>query len=153
MLKLDLSLAPKWVDVGSGVRLFCTACTSTILAEARGAADVMAAAETGNQILVSHLFARHVARLVVRDWEGVGDAQGNAAPVTEDYVLALMEARQSIAERFAMNFVQPYLQAELEKNGSAASPNGTSAPAGRNTAAPATGSAKTARGTSTGRKR
>jgi hypothetical protein len=152
MLKLDLILAPRWVEVAPGVRLHCAPCTSSVLAEARGAPDVMAASEMGNPILVSHLFSRHVARLVVVAWEGVGDAEGNPVVPTAEYVQALFERHQPIAERFAIEFLGPVLTMESEKNGSAVSPNGTSA-AGRNTAPTAAHLARTARAGSTGRKR
>lgn len=152
MLKLDLSLAPKWIDVGSGVRLFCAPCTAGVMADARGSAGVIEAHAADNAALVTHRLAKRVAQLVIQSWEGVGDLDGNLVEPSPAWIEALFEARGSIVDAFLEAVLLPAMRIETEKNVSGPSPSGTSA-AGQTTAVPATGSATTVRATSTGRKR
>lgn len=116
MLRLKLSLAPEWVEVAGGVRLFCAPCTTSVLAEARGSAEVQAVVPAGNAALISHLVAKRVAHLVVRDWEGVGDVEGNPVPVEPDWIEALFEADHRISDRFLAQVVTPALEVDAEKN-------------------------------------
>jgi hypothetical protein len=79
--------------------------------------------------------AKALARLVVLDWEGVGDEAGEPLPVTPEGIDALLDILP-LFEAFQLRYVSKGLLLEQEKNGSAPSPNGTSAGA-TGTAAPA----------------
>ncbi len=70
--------------------------------------------------------AKALARLVVLEWEGVGDAEGNPVPVTPEGIDALLDILP-IFEAFQVRYVSKGLLLEAEKNGSAPSPNGISA--------------------------
>lgn len=144
MLRLSLTLSPQWVEMLPGVRLHCAPMTASVLAEARGAVDWQAAATAGNVPLATHLMARRVAQLLVLDWDGVGDMDGNPVEPLEDWIAALFDARKDMADRFFTKVVQPFLTLDAEKNGSGPLPNGTSAEGQTTTAVPAPGSATTA---------
>ena len=58
-------------------------------------------------------------------WEGVGDADGNPAPVTPDN-LRLFLADPLRFDRLDEAYVRPFVLRELEKNGLSPSPNGIS---------------------------
>lgn len=141
MLKLSLTLAPQWVEMLPGVRLYCAALTGSVLAEARGDAGWQAAAEAGNVPLATHLMARRVAQLLTLDWDGVGDLDGNPVEPTPAWIAALFDARKDVADRFFTAVVQPFLVLDAEKNVSGPLPSGTSAEGQTSTAVPATGSA------------
>ena len=89
------------------------------------------------------IFGKVLADRAILDWEGVGDADGNATPVTPEGIAALLDV-WPIFERFQMDYVAEGLELEAEKNASAPSPTGSTAGA-KATARPAKGAAKAAR--------
>lgn len=70
--------------------------------------------------------AKALARLVVEDWEGVGDADGNPVPVNPEGIDALLDILP-LFEAFQLRYVSKGLLLDEEKNGSAPLPNGISA--------------------------
>jgi hypothetical protein len=57
-----------------------------------------------------------LARLAVLDWEGVGDAAGNATPLTPEGIDALIDL-WPIASAFESAYLGPALLLNEEKNG------------------------------------
>jgi hypothetical protein len=60
------------------------------------------------------------------EWEGIGDAEGNALAVTPESV-ELFIANADTFEAAHLHYVSPWIDRDREKNVSAASSNGTSA--------------------------
>jgi len=89
------------------------------------------------------VMAKAVARIAIKDWEGVGDAKGKPAAVTPAGIDALLEV-WPIFEAFQTKYVNSGFLLEQEKNVSAPLPTGSSAGA-QATAKPARGRARTAR--------
>ena len=88
------------------------------------------------------VFAAALARRAVIDWEGVGDADGNPLPVSDEGIDALLSL-WPIFEAFNLHYVSRGMLLDAEKNGSAPSPTGISAGATA-TARPAKRNARTA---------
>uniref|UniRef100_UPI0035B398EA hypothetical protein n=1 Tax=Paenirhodobacter enshiensis TaxID=1105367 RepID=UPI0035B398EA len=152
MLRINLDRGPRWFDLGHGVRLQVDPVTALIVSAARQDAEVQSldpASVSQEQLGIA--MSRAIARRVIRDWEGVGDADGAALPVSDGAVDALLDVWE-LFERFQALVIAPAMLVDQEKNVSAPSPNGTTA-AAKTTAAPAKGAAKRARRKSTPRKR
>lgn len=156
MLRLELARKARWIDLGHGVRLEVEPLTTAVMASARRDSAVAASfaesreaqeagggGEPGARDEVGIAMAKAVARRVVTAWEGVGDADGNPVDVTPDGLDALLDL-WPIFEAFQERYLAAGFLLESEKNGSALSPNGTSAGA-TDTARPAKGRARTAR--------
>lgn len=143
MLRLDLSAAPKWLDLGSGLRLQVLPVTTAIMVAARNDPAVEALSDTASKEEQALVMAKAVARRVLTGWEGVGDASGNPVPVTPEGIDALLDI-WPIFEAFQTRILAPHLMLEQEKNVSSPSPTGTSAGA-TPTAKPAKARARTAR--------
>ena len=135
MIRLDLSREPRWLDLGHGVRLRVAPLTTSLMAAARSDAAVTALAESASNETIAVTMAKVLARLVVLDWEGVGDAAGEPVPVSPEGIEALLDILP-LFEAFQLGYVAKGLLLEEEKNASAPSANGTSAGA-TGTAAPA----------------
>lgn len=158
MLRLDLANAPRWLELVPGVRVEVAPVTTSVIARAQqdvalrfkpqatdatdDAADDAGTAETTSDAVFRVEMVKAVARASILAWEGIGDAAGNPLPVTDAGVDALIELRP-LYLAFEAAIVLPALVLVTEGNGSALSPNGTSA-AGARTARHATGSAPTA---------
>ena len=134
MLRLRLSTVPEWLDLGNGVRLCVLPLTTAIMMAARkdaqgqielpdGADPDLADIDTDS---VGLAMAKAVARIVLTDWEGVGDADGNAVPVSPEAIDALLDI-WPIFEAFQTVYVAKGLLLDAEKNGSSPLPNGRSA--------------------------
>lgn len=119
MLKLNLSPDPVWHDLGYGVRVLCRPVTSPVMAAIRQDPEfVLPDGEDEERDLHEEAasFARIVARAVIEDWEGVGDAEGHAkAEVTPENIDALMDVWQ-ISDAFQAQVVAPAFLLEQEKN-------------------------------------
>jgi hypothetical protein len=96
------------------------------MAAARSDASVTALPEGASNETIAVTMAKALARLVVLDWEGVGDAAGEPVPVTPEGIDALLDILP-LFEAFQLRYVSKGLLLEQEKNVSAPSPNGTSA--------------------------
>ena len=143
MLRLDLTSEPRWLDLGHGVRLRVAPLTTALMVASRSDAAVEALSDAATDEERALVFAKAIARRAVTDWEGVGDADGNAAPLTPEGIDALLEV-WPIFEAFQAVYVSKGLLLDAGKNVSALSPTGTSAGATA-TARPAGKRARTAR--------
>lgn len=121
MLRLNLSTAPHWLDLGHGVRLLVEPLTTAIMLAARSDPAILDAtieaegdAAQSNDDL-ARIVAKAVARIVVQDWEGVGDADGTPLPLTPEGIDALLEI-WPIFEAFQTNYIAGALILEQEKN-------------------------------------
>ena len=121
MLRLRLSTEPEWLDLGHGVRLFVEPLTTAVMLAARSDPTIMAA--TQNQEIedsasnddLARIVAKAVARIVVQDWDGVGDAEGEPLPVTPDGIDALLEI-WPIFEAVQTRYIAGALILDAEKN-------------------------------------
>lgn len=143
MIRLDLSTKPRWLDLGSGLRLHVLPVTTAIMVAARNDPAVEALPEGASQEQMAVVMAKAVARRVVMDWEGVGDADGKPVVVTPEGIDALLDI-WPVFEAFQTRCLAPHLMLEAEKNVSSPLPSGTSAGA-KATARPAKARARTAR--------
>ena len=119
MLRLNLSTEPRWLDLGHGVRLLVEPLTTAIMLAARSdptivAAAVDAEANASNDDL-ARIVAKAVARIVVKDWDGVGDENGKPLPLTPEGIDALLEL-WPIFEAFQTNYIAGALILDAEKN-------------------------------------
>lgn len=126
MIRLDLSSAPKWLDLGAGLRLHVLPVTTAIMVAARNDPAVEALPDEASREEQALVMAKAVARRVVTGWQGVGDAKGNAVPVTPGGIDALLDI-WPVFEAFQAHCLAPHLMLDMEKNASAPSPTGTSA--------------------------
>jgi hypothetical protein len=142
MLTLDLTNAPFWCDLVPGVRVKLRPLTTALMVAARSdqaIADLPKEARTEQAALA---MAKALARSAILDWEGIGDAEGNAIAVTPDAVDALLDI-WPIFEAFQSHYVAKGLLLDAEKNASSPVPSGSSAGATA-TAQPVNPSAPTA---------
>jgi hypothetical protein len=143
MLRLDLTVEPRWLDLAHGVRLRVAPLTTAVMVAARSDPALEALPENASDEERALVFAKAIARIAVCDWEGVGDADGTPVPVTPVGIDALLEV-WPIFEAFQAVYVTKGLLLDEEKNVSAPSPTGTSAGA-TSTARPAGKRARTVR--------
>ena len=125
MLRLNLSSEPEWLDLGHGVRLMVDPLSTAvmmaarsdpgIIAVARASADLEEATDPGRNDQIAVIVAKAVARIVVKDWEGVGDADGNPIKPTPDGIDALLDI-WPIFEAFQTEYIAGALILEQEKN-------------------------------------
>ena len=135
MIRLDLSREPRWLDLGHGVRLRVGPLTTSLMAAARSDPAVTALPDGASNETIAVAMAKALARLVVLDWEGVGDADGNPIDPSPEAIDALLDIWPAF-EAFQTSYVAKALLLDAEKNGSAPLPTGPSAGA-RATARPA----------------
>ena len=119
MLRLNLSNEPRWLDLGHGVRLLVEPLTTAIMLAARSDPTIIAAAgdaegSASNDDL-ARIVAKAVARIVVKDWDGVGDEDGKPLPLTDDGIDALLEL-WPIFEAFQTKYIAGALILDAEKN-------------------------------------
>jgi hypothetical protein len=126
MLRLNLARDPYWLELGQGVRVQVAPLSTALMVAARSDPALRAVPDGTSDDEMAMVFARAIAQRAVLDWEGVGDAEGNAAPLTPDGITALLDI-WPIFERFQMDYVAKGLELELEKNASAPSPTGSTA--------------------------
>lgn len=135
MLRLDILSQPRWLDLGHGVRLFVEPLTTAVMLAARSDPSILAAtadikvidawttadddvtqSETApSNDDLARIVAKAVARIVVHDWEGVGDAEGKPLSVTPDGIDALLEI-WPIFEAFQTRYIAGALILDAEKN-------------------------------------
>ena len=119
MLRLNLSNEPRWLDLGHGVRLLVAPLTTALMLAARSDPAIVAAAgdaegSASNDDL-ARIVAKAVARIVVKDWEGVGDEDGILLPLTPDGIDALLEL-WPIFDAFPTRYIAGALILDAEKN-------------------------------------
>lgn len=112
MIRLDLKREPYWLDLAHGVRLHVRPITTAFVMAARVQAmkDAEDDAATRSAALLKNL-----AQLAVIGWEGVGDTDGNPAPVSPEAIAALLDL-WPIADAFERLYLGPALVLEQEKN-------------------------------------
>ena len=121
MLRLNLSNEPSWLDLGHGVRLLAEPLTTAVMLAARSDPAILAATQvaegedTPSNDDLARIVAKAVARIVVHDWEGVGDAEGKPLSVTPDGIDALLEI-WPIFEAFQTKYIAGALILDAEKN-------------------------------------
>jgi hypothetical protein len=119
MLQLNLSTDPQWLDLGHGVGLLVEPLTTAIMLAARSDPAIVAAAtdaetNASNDDL-ARIVAKAVARIVVKDWEGVGDEDDKPLPLTPEGIDALLEL-WPIFEAFQTKYIAGALILDAEKN-------------------------------------
>ena len=119
MLRLNLSIEPQWLDLGHGVRLLVEPLTTAIMLAARSDPAIVAAATDAETSAsnddLARIVAKAVARIVVKDWEGVGDEDGKPMPLTPEGIDALLEL-WPIFEAFQTKYIAGELILDAEKN-------------------------------------
>ena len=143
MLTLDLTNAPRWHELVSGVRVQLRPLTTALMVATRSDSAVEDLPEDASDEERAVAFARALARRAVLAWEGVGDADGNPIKASPEAIDALLDV-WPIFEAFQLTYVTKGLLLEQEKNASAPLPSGPSAGAS-DTARDAKVRARTAR--------
>ena len=119
MLRLNLSNEPRWLDLGYRVRLLVEPLTTAIMLAARSDPTIVAAAaeadNTSSNDDLARIVAKAVARIVVKDWEGVGNEDGKPLPLTPEGIDALLEL-WPIFEAFQTKYIAGALILDGEKN-------------------------------------
>jgi hypothetical protein len=121
MLRLNLSNEPRWLDLGHGVRLLVEPLTTAVMLAARSDPAILAATQVAegdgaaSNDDLARIVAKAVAKIVVKDWEGVGDAEDNPLPVTSNGIDALLEL-WPIFEAFQTRYIAGALILDAEKN-------------------------------------
>ena len=119
MLRLNLSAEPHWLDLGYGVRLLVEPLTTAIMLAARSDPTIVAAAtdaeDSASNDDLARIVAKAVARIVVKDWDGVGNEEGEPLPLTPDGMDALLEL-WPIFEAFQSKYIAGALILDAEKN-------------------------------------
>lgn len=112
MITLNLKRESYWIDLLPGLRLFVRPATTAIIMAARAAAlKEIIESETER----GAAFIKNLALAAVADWEGVGDYEGNPAPVTPENVAGLLDL-WPVSEAFERLYLTPALLLEQEKN-------------------------------------
>ena len=101
------------------MRLLVEPLTTAIMLAARSDPTIVAAAavaesSTSNDDLAL-IVAKAVARIVIKDWDGVGDEDGKPLPLTPDGIDALLEL-WPIFEAFQTKYIAGALILDAEKN-------------------------------------
>ena len=126
MLRLNLSRAPCWLDLGLGVRVRVEPLTTALMVAARSDPTVRSLPKGTSDDETAVVFGKALAERAILDWEGVGDADGKPTPVTPEAIAALLDI-WPIFEKFQMDYVAKGLELDAEKNASAPSPTGFTA--------------------------
>jgi hypothetical protein len=143
MIRLDLSPEPQWLDLGHDVRLKLLPLTTALMVATRADPAVQDLDPDSSNDARAAIFAGALARHAVVDWDGVGDADGNPLPVSDEGIDALLSL-WPIFEAFNLHYVSRGMLLDAEKNAFAPLPTGTSVGATA-TARPVEASAPTAR--------
>ena len=142
MLTLDLCSAPSWCELLPGLRVKLRPLTTALMVVSRADPAIAALAEGTAPEEAALAMAKALARRAILDWDGVGDAKGEALPVSPEAIDALLEL-WPVFEAFQTRYVAKGLLLDAEKNVSSPLPIGSSAGAAA-IAPPADPSAPTA---------
>lgn len=126
---------PQWINFADagipGVRVLFAPVSPLAHRDGRRVARVALAAlppEAGDadrNEAMGYAYSREVIAASVRDWEGIGDAEGAALAFSPEAAQQFV-GDPKLFEAADVLFVTPYLLKDAEKNASAPSPNGTS---------------------------
>ncbi|MEZ0252615.1 MAG: hypothetical protein ACAH20_16910 [Methylobacteriaceae bacterium] len=128
MIKLSSATTePFWLDLLPGVRVKVRPISVASMLVAREAVGRIYLDEdkTDLSARASITLVRELARRGIVEWEGVGTAEGEPAPVTTETVDALLDHWPAYDALDAL-YATPALRRDEEKNGSSNSPDGTS---------------------------
>lgn len=123
MIRLNLHREPHRLDLGHGVAITVLPATTALMMAARRAAAAATCSTDDERITA---LVKGIGRLVIIEWEGVGDDTGSAITPTPDGIDALLDL-WPFAEAFQQQYLGPALLLDAEKNASAPLPTGTSA--------------------------
>lgn len=127
MIRLNPTNADRTVDLGGGVEVTCAPLTSAVFAAARNDPTISAAMTAGLSVEeVTLITIKAVARRVIKDWNGVGDAEGNPVDPTPERIDQLLDI-WPLYDSFNQRVCGPALILVAEGNGSAPLPTGISA--------------------------
>ena len=143
MIRLNMTSAPDWLTLAPDLRVQVAPLTTALMVSARADPAIEALPETATREELALAMAKSVARRAVLDWEGVGDEDGNALPISPEGINALLEI-WPVFEAFQTLYVAKGLILDGEKNVSAPLPTGPSAGA-KAIAPPVQGAAPTVR--------
>jgi hypothetical protein len=116
MLRLNLSRAPHWLDLVSGIRVKVRPISTAIFSAASTSPGMLALpADTHTDARFVALCAE-IAKVAIIDWEKVAGEDGAPAEVTPEGIAALMDI-YPVAKAFAAGYVVPGLMVSAEKNG------------------------------------
>lgn len=121
MLKLNLSNESRWIDLAGGVKIKAKPLTSAMMLAARNNPRVVALAKgrVDENVVQDDAVALEVAKIiggmVIEDWDGVGDAAGEAVAVSQDWIDALFDL-WPIFEAFQVGVVAGAMLVDAEKN-------------------------------------
>ena len=121
MIRLNLTATPSWLTLAPGLRLQVAPLTTALMVSARADPVLEALPDTATQEELALAMAKAVARRAVLDWEGVGDAAGDAVAVSPEGIDALLEI-WPVFEAFQTQYVAKGLILDAEKNVSAPLP-------------------------------
>jgi hypothetical protein len=119
MIRLDLQREPHWLELGHGVRVEVRPCTTALMMAARAEVQRTPVSPTIEAQAAGERTAalvKTLGRLGIQEWDGVGDADGKALPVTPDGIDALLDL-WPMAEAFERLYLGPALLLDEEKNG------------------------------------
>ena len=118
MLKLNLSDDARWVDLAGGVRIKVKPLSSAMMLAARSNPRVVALGAVDDaepdQALALEV-AKIIGGMLIEEWEGVGDANGNPADVSQEWVDALFDI-WPMFEAFQVEIVAGAMMVDAEKN-------------------------------------
>lgn len=126
MLTLDLSSAPSWCELLPGLRVKLRPLTTALMVASRADPAIAALTEGVAPEEAALAMAKALARRAILDWDGVGDATGEALPVSPEAIDALLEL-WPVFEAFQTRYVAKGLLLDAEKNVSSPLPIGSSA--------------------------
>ena len=111
MLTLDLTNAPRWLDLTPGVRVQLRPLTTALMVATRSDPALEAVPEDASDEERAVAFAKSLARRAMLAWEGVGDADGNAIDPGPEAIDALLDV-WPIFEAFQLTYVSKGLLLE-----------------------------------------
>lgn len=151
MLTLNIDLSPRWITLMPGVEVLVRPMHQGIWLAAKDSPAATTAATSRDANDWTFAIGVEVAKRVITDWRGVGDASGAVMAVSPDAITALMHMRDPFDAFFDL-VIGPWMGVIDEKKGFAPLPDGISAKA-QTIATTAPAVATTARAQSTRRKR
>lgn len=122
MIRLHLHREPHRLDLGHGVNVTVLPSTTALMMAARRQAAAETCTTDDERITA---LVKAIGRLVITEWEGVGDDAGTVIAPTSEGIDALLDL-WPFAEAFQHLYLGPALLLDAEKNASAPLPTGTS---------------------------
>jgi hypothetical protein len=116
MLRLDLARAPRWLDLGHGVRVKVRPISTAIFSAATTAPAMFDLPDDTHQDMRFVALCAEVAKVAIMEWEGVSGEDGAPVEPSPEGIGALMDL-YPIAKAFAAAYVVPGLMVSAEKNG------------------------------------